>query len=81
MGPRLSSSPALCAQLILAGSIAQAVALTLWCGREDAGEREDMAVDRSGVYERDRATGPGPAKCALSTPVLSTCCSSWPAVA
>ena len=33
------------------------------CCREDAGEREDMTVDRSAAYDRDRASGPGPAKC------------------
>ena len=54
--------------------------------REDAGEREDMVVERQGAYERDRASGPGPAKCEpLALPHLAAgvqahclgCTSSW----
>ena len=39
--------------------------------REDAGDREDMAVDRSAGYERERASGPGPAKCKPSVCLLT----------
>ena len=49
----------------LRSAIASSALLTLDDRREDAGDREEMAVDRTAAYDRDRTSGPGPAKCKL----------------